>query len=100
MFKTNTPFHSIYTSMTCLCAQCQTDKNAQTAYLPPTTKSYRNNTVGLMRLPSQNKTNGVMTLLSAYGRKDPKPKGDMIFQLVTATDSETGEKFIYCLPVR
>lgn len=34
MFNPNTPFHMVYSSMTCMCAQCRKEKNAPTAQLP------------------------------------------------------------------
>lgn len=34
MFDTTTPFHEIYTSMACSCAQCQQTRNAPTTILP------------------------------------------------------------------
>lgn len=34
MSNQNTPLHSIYTSMTCPCEQCQQARNAPTALLP------------------------------------------------------------------
>jgi hypothetical protein len=68
MFKPNTPLHSVYTSMTCPCAQCQQERNAQTAILP--------------RL------------------RQPAPNEGIIAEIVTAINSETGEKVTYYWPIR
>jgi len=38
MFNVNTPIHMAYTSITCPCAQCENDRNRQTARLPRLTK--------------------------------------------------------------
>ena len=34
MFNEYTHLHNVYTTMTCPCAQCQNERNAQTAFLP------------------------------------------------------------------
>lgn len=34
MFNPDTPFHKNYSSMTCICSQCQSERNAPTAQLP------------------------------------------------------------------
>ncbi len=79
MFNPNTPFHMIYSSMTCPCRQCHKDRNAETAIIPRLEMTTRN---------EQNTETLLMPRLELPTQFD-KP---VVWKAVTGIDSETGKR--------